>query len=162
MIDPKKGPNPSSEGRTTYVRDGRAPIPDNEAVSRVMSANKAKNTKPEVVLRKYLWHHNVKGYRSNWKKAPGQPDICFPGKKVALFVHGCFWHRCPICKPPLPKTNTEFWQSKFERNQERDARKISELEKAGWKVLVIWECQIRQDLNECALKVRQMVQINND
>lgn len=144
-------------GKKVYIRDGRSPIPDSDTVSRVMSANKGKNTKPEVTLRKYLWHHGVKGYRLNWKKAPGRPDICFPGRKVAIFVHGCFWHRCPFCNPRVPKTNIEFWQAKFERNQERDARKISELENAGWKVIVIWECQIKHNLDGCSQIVKQHI-----
>lgn len=143
--------------KQSYLRDGRAPIPNNEVISRVMSANKGKNTKPEVLLRKHLWNEGVKGYRVNWRKAPGRPDICFPGKKVAIFIHGCFWHRCPSCNRPLPKTNTEFWQAKFEHNQERDSRKIAELEKNGWKVLVIWECQLKRNLSNCSRKIRELL-----
>ena len=70
-----------------YLRDGRAPIPKNEVTSRVMSANKGKNTKPEILLRKTLWKAGHRGFRTNYKKAPGRPDIAFPKKKVAVFVH---------------------------------------------------------------------------
>ena len=148
MTKKPKGIDPLT-GQQVFFRDGRSPIPKSELISRVMSANKGKNTKPEVILRKCLWHQGIKGYRVNWKKEPGSPDICFPDKRVAIFVHGCFWHRCPICKLPLPRTNTEFWQAKFDRNQERDHRKRTALEEMGWRVIVIWECQIKKDLDGC-------------
>lgn len=75
-----------------YIRDGRAPIPEKELTSRIMSAIKAKNTKPEIMLRKALWFEGYSGYRLHWKKVAGRPDICYPRKKVAIFVNGCFWH----------------------------------------------------------------------
>src|SRR5215216_2292637 len=131
-----------------YIRDGRAPIPESEITSRVMSAIKAKNTKPEVRLRKALFHNGLSGYRLHWKKAPGRPDISYPGSKLAIFVHGCYWHRCPHCKPSFPKTHVEFWRNKFEKNIERDQRKINELQEQGWKVLVLWECKIKNNLAE--------------
>lgn len=73
-----------------YIRDGRAPIPEKEATSHIMSSIKDRNTKPELILRKALWYNGVKGYRKHWKKVPGRPDIAFPGKKLAVFVNGCF------------------------------------------------------------------------
>jgi DNA mismatch endonuclease (patch repair protein) len=127
-----------------YSRDKRSPVPKNASVSSVMSANKAKNTKPELALRKLLWSKGIRGYRLNWKKAPGRPDIAFPGKKLAIFVHGCFWHRCPICTKALPKHNTEFWQKKFDRNVERDQAKADQLKELGWKVAIVWECQLKE------------------
>ncbi|MBT6568273.1 MAG: hypothetical protein HON19_05160 [Flavobacteriales bacterium] len=78
-----------------YTRDGRAPIPDKEITSRLMSSIKDKNTKPELAIRKAMWNNGVKGYRLHWKKVPGKPDIAFPSKKVAIFVNRCYWHRCP-------------------------------------------------------------------
>ena len=102
--------------KNTYLRDGRAPIPVDEKTSKVMRANKGKNTKPELYLRKALWHHGVKGYRLHWKKVPGRPDLAFPGKKIAIFINGCFWHRCPTCNPSTPKSNTKFWTEKFKKN----------------------------------------------
>jgi len=132
-----------------YIRDGRAPIPENEATSKVMSAVKGKNTKPELILRKALWHNDIKGYRLHWKKVPGKPDIAFPGRKLAIFVNGCFWHRCPHCTPSTPKTHTEFWNSKFARNLERDKHKTEALKALGWQVVTIWECQIKKDLDAC-------------
>src|SRR5688572_12008011 len=106
-----------------YIRDKRSPKPKSETVSRVMSANKAKNSKPEVHLRKALWNQGAKGYRLHYKKVPGRPDICYVSKKVAIFVNGCFWHRCPHCNYQLPKTNTEFWKEKFGKNVNRDLKK---------------------------------------
>lgn len=83
------------------------------------------------------------GYRLQWKHAPGHPDIAYPGRKVAIFVNGCFWHRCPKCDLPLPKTNPEYWEEKFRRNVQRDKQKTAELEQLGWRVFVIWECELK-------------------
>jgi len=141
----------------SYIRDGRAPIPTSEITSRVMSANLGKNTKPELVLRKALRTIGLPGYRLHWKNAPGRPDIVFPGRKIAIFVNGCYWHRCPHCNLPLPKSNTDFWMEKFEKNKERDAEKIRNLEEKGWTVLVFWECDVKNDSLACAKKVKEQV-----
>jgi len=106
-----------------YIRDGRSPIPKSENTSKVMSANKAKDTKPELKVRMKLFQEGLRGYRIHYKKAPGSPDICFTTKKMAILIHGCFWHRCPKCKLPLPKSNTEFWQKKFSNNKKKIKRK---------------------------------------
>lgn len=139
-----------------YLRDGRAPIPKNEVTSRVMSANKGKNTKPELLLRKSLWQHRLKGYRLNYKKVPGRPDIVFVSKRLAIFINGCFWHRCPHCKLSLPKSNITFWGKKFENNIERDKRKIKELKKLKWSVLTIWECEIKENIDKQIDKIRRL------
>lgn len=116
------------------------------ATTKVMRANKASGTTPELATRKALWKVGIRGYRLNWKKAPGRPDICFPGKRIAIFINGCFWHRCPICSYPLPKTNTEFWKQKFKLNIARDIAKLKALQELGWHSLTIWECEIKNDL----------------
>lgn len=121
----------------------RSPKASSEATTKVMKANKRSNTKPELLVRKMLREAGLTGYRLHWK-APGHPDIAWPGKKVAIFINGCFWHRCPHCNLPMPKSNVEYWVVKFELNQERDARNIRELEDAGWKVFVVWECQLKK------------------
>ncbi len=95
-----------------------------EATRHVMQANKSKNTKPELKVRAALRAAGLPGYRLHWKAAPGKPDICYPGRKVAIFVNGCFWHRCPYCALSTPKTNVEFWTAKFERNRARDRHRI--------------------------------------
>jgi DNA mismatch endonuclease (patch repair protein) len=108
-----------------------------------MQANKSKNTGPELRVRAALREAGLSGYRLHWKKAPGRPDICFPGRRVAIFVNGCYWHRCPYCARPLPKTNVEFWSGKFERNRQRDERNEAQLVEMGWTVVVVWECELR-------------------
>lgn len=138
----------------TYLRDGRAPIPVKEATSRVMSANRGKNTKPELIFRRVLRSAGIKGYRLNWKKIPGRPDIAFPGKKLAIFINGCFWHRCKKCYPNFPKTNIEFWTDKFLKNKERDDLKNQQLKSIGWEVVTIWECEIKTDLLNIVEKVK--------
>jgi DNA mismatch endonuclease (patch repair protein) len=109
-----------------------------------MRANRARNTGPELRLRRALREAGLNGYRLNWKKAPGRPDIAYPGRKLAIFVHGCYWHHCPRCYPNLPKSNRDFWARKFELNHERDARKRSNLEDLGWLVIEAWECDVRE------------------
>ena len=139
-----------------YKRDGRAPIPKKEVTSIVMRANKAKNTNPELLLRKALFRNDLKGYRLNYKKVPGRPDIAFVSKKIAIFVNGCYWHRCPKCNLPIPKSNSIFWQEKFKRNKERDKRKNRELRVLGWMAMTIWECEINKHLNKQIDKIREV------
>ena len=153
----RNSPNQQSDNTSNYIRDGRSPIPENEAVSRVMSSNRAKDTKPELLLRKALWNVGLRGYRLHWKKAPGRPDIAFPGRKVAIFVNGCFWHRCPHCNLPLPKTNTGFWKEKFGKNVQRDTLKVEHLEKDGWHVLTVWECKVKDDMTNVLKSIRRIV-----
>ena len=136
-----------------YLRDRRSPVPSSEAVSKVMRANKGKDTSPEIRLRAALREAGLLGYRLHWKAVPGRPDIVYTRYKLAIFVNGCFWHRCPTCGLPAPKANREFWDAKLKKNMERDERKIAELEEAGWSVLVCWEHEIRDDLNACVQKV---------
>lgn len=107
-----------------------------------MSRNRAKDTGPELHLRMALRSAGLTGYRLHPKSIPGRPDIAFIGRKVAIFVNGCFWHHCPVCNFPIPKHNREFWTEKFSRNQARDARKVAELEAAGWTVHTVWEHEI--------------------
>jgi DNA mismatch endonuclease (patch repair protein) len=90
-----------------------------------------------------LWHSGHRGYRLHYKKVPGRPDISFVSKKLAIFVHGCFWHRCPTCAYTLPKTNRKFWQAKFDRNVARDENKVRELRRLDWKVITVWECELK-------------------
>ena len=123
-----------------------------EAVRKSMQGNKRANTKPELILRKALRDEGLTGYRLQWK-VPGHPDISWPGRKVAIFVNGCFWHRCPVCDPPMPKTNVEYWSLKFERNVERDQRKLAQLEEAGWTVHTVWECELKRDRIEATTKL---------
>ncbi len=121
-----------------------------EATRHVMQANKRKDTGPEMLVRRCLREAGLTGYRLDWK-VTGHPDICWPGKKVALFVNGCFWHRCPNCALPLPKSNTQYWVEKFDRNVARDKRVRESLEADGWTVHVIWECDLKKDRLDATL-----------
>lgn len=122
-----------------------------------MRSNKSKNTKPEILFRKALWNSGIRGYRLHWKKAPGKPDIAFPGKKIAIFLNGCFWHRCPKCELGLPKHNSDFWQAKFARNVARDQEKITSLENENWTILVIWECELKSDQMMQVERVKELL-----
>jgi DNA mismatch endonuclease (patch repair protein) len=122
-----------------------------------MRANRARDTGPELRLRRALREAGLGGYRLNWKKAPGRPDIAYPGRKLAIFVHGCYWHHCPRCYPNLPRSNPEFWARKFELNHERDARKRTVLESSGWTVIETWECDVRADANGVAKLVERAI-----
>ena len=124
----------------------RVPSPpaSSYAVHKSMKGNKRANTKPELLVRERLRKAGLTGYRLQWK-VPGHPDIAWPGKRVAIEVRGCFWHRCPHCKPSTPKKNTEYWNAKFARNMERDAENVRKLEEMGWRVHVIWECQLKKN-----------------
>lgn len=115
------------------------------AVRKSMQGNKRRDTKPELLVRQRLRAAELTGYRLDWAKAPGRPDIAFPGRKVAIFVNGCYWHRCPHCSPSVPRKNVEFWEAKFRRNVERDKRALAELEELGWLAITIWECELKHD-----------------
>ncbi len=107
-----------------------------------MSRIRSRDTLPELALRKALFALGFR-YRLDDRKLPGRPDIVLPRYKTAIFVHGCFWHRHEGCKiATTPKSNTAFWVDKFRRNVERDARVAGELEAAGWRVFVAWECEL--------------------
>ena len=120
-----------------------APPASSYAVHKSMQGNKRANTKPELLVRERLRAAGLTGYRLQWK-VPGHPDIAWPGKRVAVEVRGCFWHRCPHCNPSTPKKNTNYWEAKFARNVERDAENLRQLEAMGWRVHIIWECQLKK------------------
>lgn len=109
-----------------------------------MSCIKGKGTKPEEIVRKYLFSHGFR-YRKNDKRLPGTPDIVLPKYKTVIFVNGCFWHGHEGCKYFVwPKNNAEFWKAKILQNIERDKRDFERLQNAGWKVIVVWECQLKK------------------
>lgn len=113
-----------------------------EERSELMSRIRSVNTKPEVALRRALWQRGFR-YRVNVKNLPGSPDIVLPKHRTVVFVHGCFWHGHYGCKEyTVPKTNTEFWVKKVERNQERDQEVWRKLEAKGWSVVIVWECEL--------------------
>lgn len=108
-----------------------------------MRAVKSKNTGPEMIVRRFLYAAGLR-YRLHDSRLPGKPDLVFPGRRVALFVHGCFWHQHPNCPAATrPKSSSDYWTRKLDGNVARDARHQSALNEAGWTVLVIWECETR-------------------
>ena len=112
-----------------------------------MAAIKGKDTKPEMIVRKYLFSRGLR-FRVQVRKLPGKPDIVLPKYKTAIFVNGCFWHGHEGCKYfRLPKSNIEFWKEKIERNIERDRESMQALLVLGWKVIRVWECELRNKAN---------------
>ena len=143
-----------------YIRDHRSPIPKDETTSKIMSAIKGKDTKPELILRKALWNAGLKGYRLHWKKVIGKPDIVFVSKKIAIFCDSEFWHGKEYLEGRIPKNNTEYWVKKFKRNIARDQQVNKELENLGWIVLRFWEKDIRNHLTECIELIRNTIESN--
>jgi len=111
----------------------------------LMSRVRGKDTKPEWILRSGL-HRLGFRYRLRNRKLPGRPDLVFPKYRSVVFVHGCFWHRHRGCsKSSMPKSNTEFWRQKFEQTVERDKRNCRKLRAMGWRVIVVWQCELYRD-----------------
>lgn len=120
------------------------PMTRSENMARV----KNKNTKPEIFLRKLLWHKGFR-YLINYKKLPGSPDIYIPKYNAAIFVNGCFWHMHENCKySSIPKTNHEFWENKLKGNVKRDKKNYTQLESMGVKVIVVWGCEIKKMMKD--------------
>ena len=121
-----------------------------------MSCIKGKNTKPEVKLRKLLFSKGLRGYKTS-AKSLGKPDIVFTKAKVIIFVDGCFWHKCPECFIQ-PKTNASFWTRKINSNVKRDLLVNQKLKKEGWKVIRIWEHDIKKkNINNLASRIIKVV-----
>lgn len=117
-----------------------------------MSQIKGKDTKAEVKLRKQLWDLGLRGYRLHGRKITGNPDIYFPTQKLAIFIDGCFWHRCPKCYIK-PKTNSSFWKNKIQSNVDRDKRVDKEIRRNGIRSLRIWEHEMKKAPEACIIKV---------
>ena len=112
-----------------------------------MKSNKKSGTRPELVLQRLLRK------RFGHSMLPGSPDFVYPRTKLVIFVHGCWWHRCPRENYPFPKTHAEFWKRKFARNVERDRLNREELESMGWKVVEIWEHEVKASPRACADRI---------
>jgi len=115
--------------------------------SRNMAAIKGANTKPEELVRKYLFSKGFR-YRKNVRALPGSPDVVLPKYKTVIFVNGCFWHKHDCKWFKWPRTNADFWKEKITKNVERDARNAELLKEAGWKVLTVWECELKENKEE--------------
>jgi len=125
---------------------------------KVMSHIRSRNTKPEKLVRQWLWRHGYR-YRLNVKSVPGKPDIVMRRYRTAIFVNGCFWHGHDGCdKFKIPQTNVEFWQNKINRNRERDQQNYQVLHNNGWQVIVVWECQLTpKHIEETMLQVELLL-----
>ncbi len=107
-----------------------------------MSKVLGKETKPEILVRKFLFEKGFR-YRKNDKRYPGKPDIVLPKYKTVIFIHGCFWHGHNCSAGKLPETKKEFWQNKIDSNIVRDKKNQHELKNLGWKVIVVWQCELK-------------------
>ena len=116
-----------------------------------MSRIKGKNTGPEVKLRKLLFAHGIRGYRVHYDLS-GKPDIVFVKKKLAIFIDGCFWHKCPVCFR-VPETRKEFWMKKIQSNIDRDKKVNEQLKNDGWTVIRIWEHEIKKEPENAVKKI---------
>lgn len=137
------------------MADFLSPQQRSERMARIRSSN----TSPELALRRELHRLGLR-FTLNNKKLPGKPDLVFPRHGAIVFVHGCFWHRHAGCKvASMPKSNTLFWQEKFDRNVERDTRVVAELERLGWRVFVAWECDLESGVRarQRALEIAYLV-----
>ncbi len=124
-----------------------------------MSHIRGKDTKPEEIVRKYLFSRGYR-YRKNDSRYLGKPDIVLPKYHTMIFVHGCFWHRHPGCRyATTPATNLEFWQNKFDNNVARDRKIQTQLKDDGWNVIVVWECEISRntDRRERLIRLEQEI-----
>lgn len=133
-------------------------VHDKKTRSYNMSRIKGKNTKPEEIVRKYLFSKGFR-YRKNDKRLPGTPDIVLPKYKTVIFVNGCFWHGHESCKYFVwPKNNADFWKKKIEDNISRDKNVIEMLKRQNWSVIVVWECELKkQTLSRTLQKVNELI-----
>jgi DNA mismatch endonuclease (patch repair protein) len=128
--------------------------------SRMMAGIRGKNTKPEMLVRRALFAKGLR-FRLHRRDLPGAPDIVLPGRRVAIFVHGCFWHQHQGCKyVKMPDSNNLFWQDKLGGNLRRDRKNINQLLQNGWRVLVVWECftRMKQDISKLGEELSQWIQ----
>ena len=130
---PKKTGKPRKTGKPEKYERGTR--------SYTMSHIRGKDTSIERMVRSFLFAKGLR-FRKNDKRYPGHPDVVLPKYRTIIFVNGCFWHRCPHCHPSTPKRNTEFWEAKFRRNVERDARALAELEELGWTAITVWAAKL--------------------
>lgn len=130
-----------------------------EKRSEVMSNIRSKDTLPEIRVRKILFSKGYR-YRLHVKNLPGKPDIVLPKHNAVVFVHGCFWHLHRGCRDgTIPKTRTEYWRGKLLKNKERDKNHVGKLQEQGWRVLILWECEIENKHEEVLVRLSNFLRI---
>ncbi len=122
-----------------------------------MSRIKGRNTKPELLVRKWLWSRGYR-YRLHRKDLPGKPDIVFPRQRKAVFVHGCFWHKHDCKYFTWPRTNREFWKKKINENVRRDQKNYKAMMADGWNYFIVWECQVRGENPEVFDQLKSFIE----
>ncbi len=138
-------------------REPKPPVSTSPQRSRIMRAVRRCDTGPERMLQSSLRRLRLR-FSKKSRDLPGSPDIVFRASRVAVFVHGCFWHRhkgCPLAT--TPRSNIRYWRAKFAANMERDRRKVSELKRLGWKVIIVWQCEIEADADKAAQRVKDFL-----
>ena len=138
---------------------GAIPPSSTQTVHRIMAANRGKNTTIERKLRRGLSAVGAPRSRAHFRVGPTRVDLAFPSQHVAVQIHGCFWHHCPRCNLPIPRTNRAYWRRKFAINRSRDARSKREIRKVGWKLIEVWEHEIDEDLQACCHRVVDVIQL---
>ena len=141
------------------MRSAKTHSPPRFEISRPhMAKVKSKNTAPELKLRRLLLDMGYRGYRIHYSKLPGRPDVVFTKRRKVIFVHGCFWHGHD-CKAGrnTPKINRDYWEPKLLRNVDRDKKHLRRIRKEGWKVLIVWECEIKEE-KRIGSKLRNFLQ----
>ncbi|TQV62183.1 MAG: DNA mismatch endonuclease Vsr [Halothiobacillaceae bacterium] len=132
-------------------------VVDKQTRSRIMSSIRGHDTRPERMVRSWLYAHGFR-FRLQRKDLPGKPDIVLPKYRAVVFVHGCFWHRHEGCRyATIPASNREVWIRKFEANMVRDAAVKDELMKAGWRVFEVWECSLKKDAGRSLERLGEMI-----
>ena len=121
-----------------------------------MSRIKGKNTKPELLVRKWLWSRGYR-YRLHRKDLPGKPDIVFPRQRKVVFVHGCFWHKHDCRYFKWPRTNREFWKKKINENVRRNQKNYQDLIAEGWNYFIVWECELKKTRPEIFVKLEEFI-----
>ena len=123
-----------------------------------MKGNRSRGTLPEMKLAEILEVRGLTGYHVNAPEFPGTPDFVFPVEKLAVFVNGCYWHRCPFCNPNFPKSNVDYWTTKFQRNRLRDSQNRADLRAMGWKPVVVWECILLKNPNRVGTRIQRKLE----
>ena len=142
----------------TYIRLPPAPLATSSSVRASMRGNRSSKTRPENLLNQELLKLGIRRSRQRHRGLPGSPDLVFAKAKVVIFVHGCFWHRCPYCHPHFPDSNQEYWSAKFARNKARDHKVQALLRAQGWTPVTVWECQLKKNPHRVVARVLKVLE----